>query len=298
MGMISLGQVTNGVKKWGDNTLVAGQQLGYGFDTIGNRTMTLAGGDSNGGSRRLASYAANLLNQYTSRTVPGAVDVIGSATNTATVWVNQVGAYRKTNYFWRALPVTNSSGPVYQTVTTLAALPNGTGPEYGVTNIGHEFVPQTPENYTYDLDGNLTRDGHWNYYWDGENRLVGMTNNASLPAAANMALAFAYDYMGRRIQKIVSTNNGSYYVPSYTNRFVYDGWNVVAILDGGNNRLYSFTWGTDLSGSMQGAGGVGGLISMTVYIGANAGTYFYCYDGNGNVVALVNARQWSRRRTI
>jgi len=33
---------------------------------------------------------------------------------------------------------------------------------------------------------------------------------------------------------------------------------------------------------------VGGAISMTVY-GTNAGTYFYCYDANGNVVALVNA---------
>src|SRR5208283_930270 len=63
----------------------------------------------------------------------------------------------------------------------------------------------------------------------------------------------------------------------------------VAILDGGNNLLYSFDWGLDLSGSLQGAGGVGGLISMTVPSGANAGTYFYCYDGNGNVVALVNA---------
>jgi RHS repeat-associated protein len=77
-------------------------------------------------------------------------------------------------------------------------------------------------------------------------------------------------------------------VYSYTNRFVYDGWNVVAILDGANKLLYSFMWGTDLSGSMQGAGGVGGAISMTVY-GTNAGTYFYCYDANGNVVALVNA---------
>ena len=45
-GYDSLGQVTNGVKKWSDTTVVAGQQFGYGFDTIGNRTMTLAGGDS------------------------------------------------------------------------------------------------------------------------------------------------------------------------------------------------------------------------------------------------------------
>ena len=53
--------------------------------------------------------------------------------------------------------------------------------------------------------------------------------------------------------------------------------------------LQSFVWGTDASGSMQGAGGVGGLLATRVHTGPNAGTYFYCYDGNWNVVGLVNA---------
>jgi RHS repeat-associated protein len=150
--------------------------------------------------------------------------------------------------------------------------------------LGNIFVAKNPETFTYDLDGNLTSDGRWTNTWDAENRLVSMTNLASAPAGSQCSLSFTYDYMGRRIQKVVSPNTGA----SYTNRFVYDGWNVVAILDGANNLLYSFMWGTDLSGSMQGAGGVGGAISMTVY-GTNAGTYFYCYDANGNVVALVNA---------
>ncbi|PWU20010.1 MAG: hypothetical protein C5B50_05005 [Verrucomicrobia bacterium] len=72
-------------------------------------------------------------------------------------------------------------------------------------------------------------------------------------------------------------------------KIVYDGWNPIGILDADNNLLYSFMWGLDLSETLQGAGGVGGLVSMTVYSGTNAGTYFYCFDGNGSVVALVNA---------
>ena len=40
---------------------------------------------------------------------------------------------------------------------------------------------------------------------------------------------------------------------------------------------------------MQGAGGVGGLLAMTIHSGTNEGTYFYCYDGNHSVTALVNA---------
>ena len=72
-------------------------------------------------------------------------------------------------------------------------------------------------------------------------------------------------------------------------RFVYDGWTLLAVLDSTNGLLQSFTWGLDASGSMQGAGGVGGLLSMTVHTGTNAGSYFYAYDGNYNVTALLNA---------
>jgi YD repeat-containing protein len=68
----SLGQVTNGSKCWSDGTPVAGEQFGYIFDSIGNRQSTTAGGDQSGLNLRSASYSANNLNQYTSRTVPNA----------------------------------------------------------------------------------------------------------------------------------------------------------------------------------------------------------------------------------
>jgi hypothetical protein len=40
---------------------------------------------------------------------------------------------------------------------------------------------------------------------------------------------------------------------------------------------------------MQGASDVGGLNALIVHNGSLAGTYFYSYDGSGNVTALVNA---------
>ena len=40
---------------------------------------------------------------------------------------------------------------------------------------------------------------------------------------------------------------------------------------------------------MDGAGGVGGLLSMTHNVGGVTNTYFYAYDGNGNVRVLVKA---------
>ena len=81
----SLGQVISGKKYWSDGTPVAGQQFEYNFDDIGNRKTTAAGGDQFGASLRYAYYGPNPLNQYTNITVPAAVDVLGSATNTATV---------------------------------------------------------------------------------------------------------------------------------------------------------------------------------------------------------------------
>jgi RHS repeat-associated protein len=45
-------------------------------------------------------------------------------------------------------------------------------------------------------------------------------------------------------------------------------------------------WGLDLSGSLQGAGGVGGLLK--VYDGATSKHCYPGYDGNGNVTVLVD----------
>jgi len=149
-------------------------------------------------------------------------------------------------------------------------------------------------HYGYDSHGrqnavNLTNDGRWLFTSDAENRITSFTRISSAPLESKVKVDCQYDYHWRRTQKIVSAWNGSAYVAQSTNKFVYDGWNLIAILDSNSSLLYSFQWGTDASGSLQGAGGVGGLISMTVYQGTNAGTYFYCFDGNHNVAALVNA---------
>jgi RHS repeat-associated protein len=277
----TLGQMTAGQRFWSDETPVAGQQFDYAFDTIGNRTQTEAGGDQTGANLRVANYSANNLNQYTQRDVPGYVDIMGDSLATNAVTVNGQAAYQKVEYFRAQLNVTNTAAAVWDGVTVSAP---------GQSSVtGHQFVAQTPESFTYDADGNLLSDGRWNYTWDGENRLVNMISLSSAPSGSQFQLAFAYDYQGRRIQKIVSTNNGSgTYFGEYTNNYAYDGWNCIAILNPSLNLVNSFMWGSDLSGSMQGAGGVGGLIEVSYY-GAVTTNCFVAFDGNGNVSALVNA---------
>jgi RHS repeat-associated protein len=197
---------------------------------------------------------------------------LGYATNTITV--NTVPAYRKGEYFREQLSVANGSAPVWTNITVA---------EGSAQVSGNLFVPKSPEAFSYDADGNLTSDGRWNYSWDAENRLVRMAPNTSI--GPQQTLAFLYDWRGRRVQKQVSVNG----VLTNSTAFVYDGWNLVAELNTLNAppTLYrSYLWGLDLSGSEQGAGGVGGLLEVN---DPTNGVHFAAYDGNGNVAGLVAA---------
>ncbi len=63
--------------------------------------------------------------------------------------------------------------------------------------------------------------------------------------------------------------------------------------DGNNNPQVSYTRGKDLSGSLQGAGGIGGLLAYSsTYSGGNP-TFraYYHADGNGNIMKMVNSSQ-------
>jgi hypothetical protein len=115
-----LGQVTSGKKYWADQTPVAGQQFEYAHDDIGNRRVARAGGDSNGGNLRTANYTPNNLDEYTSRDVPPAVDVMGLELATNSVTVNTIAPYRKGEYYRREVSLDNSGGPIWQAITVAA----------------------------------------------------------------------------------------------------------------------------------------------------------------------------------
>ena len=116
----------------------------------------------------------------------------------------------------------------------------------------------------HDSDGNLTNDGTWTYDWNNENRLINATDGTT-------SIDFVYDYQGRLVKKDDGTNIEVY---------VYDGWNRIAKHTVNSSSVIlnsSFTlWGLDLSGSPQGAGGVGGLLKE--------GNYYPTFDANGNIM--------------
>ena len=268
-------------------TVLTGRNDAYAYDNIGNRSST-AGTTHNGNT---ASYTTNALNQYTSRTVPGIFDVAGSAASAATVTVNgsNAGVTRHGDYFFKGQSMANNPNAVFSTL----AISDGTT----TANLA-AFLQGTPEPMSYDDDGNLLSDGRWDYTFDAENRLVSAQTHTALspsilPNADARRLEFKYDYLGRRTQKTVRAGwNGSSYTTVVSDeKFVWSGWSMLARLNAasGNALIASYYWGLDLSGSLQGAGGVGGLL----LIQDSGQSYLPAYDAMGNLHVLIKASDGS-----
>ena len=215
------------------------------------------------------------------------MDIIGAATATATnVNVNGQTAYRRGEYYWKELSVNNASAAQWQSVTNRAV-------QNGTTNTvtGNVFLAKTPEALSYDRDGNLTNDGRWMLTWDAENRLIQIESQSSAPTASKRKVVFTYDYRGRMVRRTEYNGSSGSYVITNDLKLLYDGYHCMAELNATNNALVrSYLWGLDLSGSLGGAGGVGGLLAINS--SAN-GIHFFAYDGNGNVTALVKATDGS-----
>ena len=147
-------------KYWNDDTAVAGQQFEFAFDAIGNRTLARSGGDGTGQGLResLYSLGGGLLNQYATRTVPSAFDVIGVAPIGTTVQVDNQAANRKGEYYWKTVSADNATRPFLKSVTV-----TGNVGQNQLSQTVTPFLPKStsaqPEQLSYDLDGNLLSDG-------------------------------------------------------------------------------------------------------------------------------------------
>ena len=144
----------------------------------------------------------------------------------------------------------------------------------------------------YEDDGNLLQDGWTNQTWDGQNRMI--SRSPRWQTVNDFRWAYDYDFRGRRVKMVGELWTGSVWQHYMTETFLYDGWSVAcSYAKFGTDSTWhkrSYTWGLDLSGSLQGAGGVGGLLALNgwYYPGSSgAAKWVYCYDGNGNVTQLL-----------
>jgi RHS repeat-associated protein len=95
--------------------------------------------------------------------------------------------------------------------------------------------------------------------------------------------------MGRRVKKTVYVYGSGSWAEENATLYVYDGWNLIQELNGSGNVQKSYVNGLDLSQSLQGAGGIGGILA--VVDGTNV--YLYSYDANGNVGQVINSADGS-----
>ena len=262
-----IGQLKTASAKEFGGTARLNEQFGYTYDTAGNLNVRT-------NNTLTQTFAVNSINELTNATRTGTLTAAGNTAQMATtVSVNGQGAATygdKTFATTAGLSLANGAN----TFTTLVQYASQT-----FTNITTSQLP-TPVVFLYDANGNLTNDGLRSLSYDDENQLVDVT------VTGQSKSDFFYDGLGRRriVRDYVWT--GAW---SLTNEvhYIYDGNLAIQERDANNNVLVTYDRGLDLSGSLQGAFGVGGLLARTDI----KSSIFYHSDGIGNVTTLFDKYQ-------
>jgi RHS repeat-associated protein len=270
-----------------------GSRVTNAYDSVGRLTLTRLR-TSGGTTRNTHSYLYNLAHQRTRQT------------RTDGSYANYI--YDNIGQLRRAVGTggqsTENLGYEYDAAWNLVTRTNyGTPQTFGV-NVKNELTTAVGLTCTYDANGNLVSrvydsNGPKMHYWvyDDENQLIEMRTDTYYTSSANrFKTTWTYDGLGRaRIRREYHWDD--YYGGQWTQtgqvRYIYDGMRVIQERDGNNTPLVSYTRGNDMSGSLEGAGGIGGLLGRSH--GYSSGSWsthnHYHADGNGNVTYLVNSSQ-------
>ena len=225
----------------------------------------------------------NNLNQLTNQPRSGRTSVAGTTSSAATnVTVNSTNAIRYADNTFVSTNHTLSNG-----TNTFTAIGKDNLGRID-TNIVTAYLP-TNSVFVYDLNGNMVYDGQKAFAYDDENQLTTIT------ATNAWKSEITYDgKMRRRIRKEYTWKASAWTLTNEV-RYVYDGNLVIQERDYDNLAQVTYTRGKDLSGSLERAGGIGGLLARTdngqLTTGSGQAHAYYHADGNGNVTTLINALQ-------
>ncbi len=264
-------------KESGGATTRLHEKFGYGYDAGGNLQYRT-------NNALVQTFGVDNLNQLTTvtRNTSGTVAGMTSGANT-NVTVNTLASSRYSDNTFAKDGFTLVDGT--NTFTAIAQDNLGRS----ATNAVGVWMPLSA-SFQYDLNGNLLSDGRRGFDYDAENQLTRVTvTNA-------WRTEFTYDGRLRRRVRREFTWNGSGFVQTAEVRYIYDDMRVIQERDGNNVPLVAYTRGLDLSGTLEGAGGIGGLLARhDLTQGAPVPAYYHV-DGNGNVTTLINAQQYTVAR--
>ncbi len=268
-------------------TRTGSDYVDYGYDNIG-QLKTAKGYESGGGTSRaheqfgyaydagwnlnyrtnnalVQTFNVDSQNQLTTATRSGTMTVAGTSASAATnVTVadngnSPVAATRYADNTFARASVTLLNG----TNTFTAVAQNSLG--RADTNTAISYLPST-NSFIYDLNGNLRTNGTRILEYDDENQLTRITEPSAWKSE------FTYDgKKRRRVRKEYTWQSGAW---TQTNevRYVYDGKLVIQERDNLNLPTVCYTRGRDMSGSLEGAGGIGGLLGFTQLSPLNTAT--------------------------
>ena len=227
-----------------------------------------------------ADIAVNSDNELTTNINGGTLTVVGTTTSAATsVTINGTNALRYNDATFAA-----TNMPLTTTYTAVASDSYGRWATNTVSvNLARNIT------FQYDLNGNLTNDGLRSFAYDDENQLI------QVWVPGQWSSSFSYDGKMRRRIRQEYTWTGSAWLQTNAVYYVYDGNLVIQERDINNLPTTTYTRGKDLSGSLEGAGGIGGLLARSDYtlsaVASGEGGSFYHCDGNGNITMLINSEQ-------
>jgi RHS repeat-associated protein len=198
-----------------------------------------------------------------------------SASNSVTVTVNGTNAsvYGDATFAATNMPLT----------TTYTAIAHD-GYGRGSTNVVSVSL-STNVTFQYDGNGNLISDGLRAFTYNDENQLI------QVLVTNQWMSQFAYDGKFRRRTRSEFTWTNSTWIETNSIIYFYDGNLVIQERSkyflGVDEPSANYVRGLDLSGSRQGAGGIGGLLARSDL--TTGQTAYYYSDGNGNVRTMINS---------
>jgi RHS repeat-associated protein len=242
------------------------EQLRYAYDAAGNLNYRT-------NNTLVENFAVSSLNELTTGTNGGRLTVMGTTSSQATnVSVNGTNAllYGDATFASTNMPLTTSYTAIAKDI-------------YGRISTNTATVSlSTNVSFQYDRNGNLTNDGRMSFGYDDENQLT------QVWVPGQWFSQFTYDgRMRRRIRQEYTWSSG--WVQTNIIYYVYDGNVVIQERDINNFPTATYTRGKDLSGTLQGAGGIGGLMARTD--NTTGQPAFYHADGNGNETMLANSEE-------
>ena len=149
-------------------------------------------------------------------------------------------------------------------------------------NSVNELVDITGSAQKFDTNGNLVDDGTHHYTYDDAGHLVEVVVIDPATQANKTKSEFVYDGLNhRRIDREWVWKEGQWQLKGETH-FVYDVSTVVQERDANNKITATYTRG------LERTDGVGGILARTITTDNGNQSFYYNYDGVGNVVQLTS----------